>query len=179
MSTLRRMCPAIDFAIFAEEHLAYEARMFAFARDLFHEKARGQTRLDAETKLVGEACLLHCRNLLDFFYPTTVKADDVIALNYAADWETSRPSIPPELDLARTRMHKELAHFTANRKDASAPDKDWNFSKISAQLRPVIDEFIRLADQTLLPEQVRAELGEIPPSVTVVVGSGPVFNSSS
>ena len=60
-----RTHPPVDFAAFAKEHLCYEAKMFAMTRDrIFHWVAQG-----LELNVYIESCILHLRNLIDFFLP--------------------------------------------------------------------------------------------------------------
>jgi len=151
--------------------------MFAAARDLFFHKWHDRNVSNTETTLIGEACLLHLRSIVDFFYPTTVRGSDVIASDYAGDWDTKRPKMPPILDLARNRTHKELAHLTSARKDGLAPDKDWNFQALTTAISGVIEAFISDADLKLLPPAAIAELKKAGTMPLLLTGA-PVFNSS-
>src|ERR1017187_6581047 len=92
-----RIPPQIDLAVFAQEHLAYEAWMFVQARETLKHTAP----LSFEMNAMVELCVLHFRDLLDFFYPTqNVKDDDVIAADYIVDWESSCPAISTVLQEA-------------------------------------------------------------------------------
>ena len=120
---------------------------------------------DFELNVLLEACVLHCRNLIDFFYPTRVLPDDVIAADYAGDWDDRRPPISSTLEKARSRAHKELAHLTTGRKSGFDPAKPWDSRVISAEMKLVISAFIPLADASKLPQGTVAELmtiGNIP-----------------
>ena len=177
MAASKRKTPAIDLAQYAREHIAYEAKMFAEARDMFFRKAKDQNVPMNETTLVAEACLLHFRNIVDFFYPGTVRPDDVVAVDYAPDWNTKRPPISSSLNSARARTHKELAHLTLGRKDRSAPDKGWDLLDLSADVTCVIEAFIKSAEPKL-PSDIVAELRKIACTSVSLAGGPPIFNSS-
>jgi len=131
--------------------------MFAMSRDRhFYGVAQG---LDSNVFI--EACVLHLRNLIDFFYPTKVQPDDVIAMDYAPNWDTQCPPISSVLKVARKRAHKELAHLTTARKTPSSPDKDWDFGSVSKEMKPVIDAFIRLAHPGTLPSETVTALNAV------------------
>src|SRR5271157_3062087 len=95
--------PLADAAAFAREHVGYEASMFAEARDALY----GGMQQGFESNLLIEACVLHFRNLVDFFYPSaSQQADDVTAVDYISTWGS--PSLPAPLKDARDRANKEL-----------------------------------------------------------------------
>jgi hypothetical protein len=170
-----RTHPPVDLAAFAKEHLSYEAKMFAMSCDrLFNGVAQG---LDLNVFL--ESCVLHLRNLIDFFYPTKVQPDDVIAMDYAPNWDTQCPPISSVLKAARKRAHKELAHLTTARKTPSSPDKDWDFGSVSKEMKPVIHAFIPLAQPNTLPSEAVTALNTVCsiPMELVVAGKA-VFGSS-
>jgi glucan biosynthesis protein len=103
-----------------------------------------------------EVTLIHFRNLVDFFYPTQqYKADDVIAADYATDWEAKRPQIPSALKAVRVRANKQLAHLTAERINTTK----FNFQMMSAELRTVISVFLACAPA--LSPKVVSELNKI------------------
>ena len=172
----RRIPPPVDLAAFANEHLSYEANMFAMTRDrLFHGVVQV---LDLNVFL--ESWILHLRNLVDFFYPTNVQPDDVIALDYAPNWSSQCPPISLVLATARKRAHKELSHLTTGRKPSSSPDKKWDFGSVSTEMKPVIDAFIPLAQPGTLPSETVTALnavGSIPTALLVIAGKA-VFGSS-
>jgi len=99
--------------------------------------------LQSQKNVLIESCTLHLRNLVDFFYQSNAKADDVIAADYVADWDKKCPAISSLLEKARTRANKEVAHLTTKRIAGSPPEKAWDFDAVSAELRPAIakDDF--------------------------------------
>ena len=142
--------PGIDFVKYAEEHLFYEVQMFLLARNALP----GKNQFEMNAML--EVCLLHLRNLIDFFYYYT-PPDDVVAEHYVADWAAKRPAIPPALTNAKQRANKELAHLTTQRISGTPAHKAWDFGALGAELRPVIAVFLREVGSTF-PARTRTEL---------------------
>jgi hypothetical protein len=132
-----RTPPVPDLAEYADEHLVYEAQMFVYAKSL---SPSPQDRLGQSVAV--ELTALHFRNLLDFFYPGNPKPDDVVATDYVADWEQRRPIITIDLQSARTRANKEVAHLTAQRIAGIATGKAWHASHLGDLLRPVVAAFL-------------------------------------
>lgn len=91
-----------------------------------------------------ESTVLHLRNLIEFFYPTNPRKDDVMAEDYIPDWRNRRPTISPLLEKARERAGKELAHLTTKRITGTPAHKAWEFDTISADLKNVAAAFIAL-----------------------------------
>jgi hypothetical protein len=144
----------LDLNDFSRQHLGYEAAMFAKARD----KILSGAAPGFESNVLIETCVLHLRNLIEFFYPKNVQPDDVIAAHYASTWDTQKPAISPALTAARIRAHKELAHLTVTRKPDGAPDKPWDFGAICAEMKPVMEAFVGLADPSKLHPEAVAQL---------------------
>ena len=103
---------------------------------------------------------MHFRNLLDFFYPGNLKTDDVVAADYVADWEQRRPTITADLNDARKRANKEVAHLTAARIPGPVPEKAWKPLELADLLRPVVDAFLA-APNPHLSEKTRNCLKQI------------------
>jgi hypothetical protein len=151
-SRAKRVAPLIDLFSFAGEHLFYEAQMFVVCRAV---KPRDQF----ETNLKAEGFALHLRNLIEFFYPSNPHVDDVLAADYAANWDAKRPAITPLLENARVRAGKELHHLTAQRIAGRPSHKPWDFDGISKDLKGVISAFIGLEPK--IPQGTISELSEI------------------
>src|SRR5580658_7393219 len=70
---------------------------------------RSTTPMSYERNAMIELCMIHLRNLIDFFTPppSSLKpqGDDVIASHYVPDWENHRPNISPSLEATRKRIH--------------------------------------------------------------------------
>ena len=138
-----RTLPAIDLAAFADEHLRYEAWMYVEARD----GLRPTSQFEVNVRI--EVCLFHLRNLIDFFYLSNPRPDDVVAADYLANWENDRPPFSVALDAARERANKELAHLTTKRKAGTPPDKAWDFPSLSADMRVVVNKFLSLSPSNI------------------------------
>jgi hypothetical protein len=151
-----RIQPLINLAAFAGEHLFYEAQTFIYAR-----KALKSAGLQSQKNVLIESCSLHLRNLVDFFYQSNAKADDVIAADYVADWDKKCPAISSLLEKARTRANKEVAHLTTKRIAGSPQEKSWDFDAVSAELRPAIAKFVEVVDRVKVPERTISELQQI------------------
>ena len=141
---------------FADEHLLYEAWMFVTARSILAMCATSSIPMNMAT----EVCVLHLRNLIDFFYLNSPKPDDVVAESYVSAWKAMCPPITTGLETARVRANKEMAHLTTKRIAGSHKDKEWDFGAISSELRPAVMEFLNHVDAAF-PARARAELSKI------------------
>ena len=116
---------AEELAVYSDEHIRYEIEMFVWAARQCREFQAGYL-LNA----LIEAAVLHYRNLIEFFVPTDIHDDDVVAKLYLME-AMSMKKIHGPLKAARRRANKELAHLTLDRKAGTPRDKDWNFEAIS------------------------------------------------
>jgi len=84
---------------YSGEHLHYEVDMFLWSAGLLSNPS---TRLGGPTPAdvrrfnfaLIEGFVLHLRNLIDFFYPVTLRKTDVAAEDFftdSAEWERVRP----------------------------------------------------------------------------------------
>jgi hypothetical protein len=141
-----RKPPVADLTSFADEHLVYEVQMFLCAKSM-----NPQDQLAHNVAV--EITALHFRNLLNFFYPPFLKVDDVVACDYVNDWEQRQPAITTDLENARKRANREVAHLTAQRIPGPVPEKAWKPSELADLLRPVVVAFLaapnlRVSDRT-------------------------------
>ena len=171
--------PITDLAGFAGEHLEYEVQMFLTARNKLFKSAPQRSPDPDEAfnrNLLIESCVLHFRNLVDFFYPPSpTQPDDVTAADYVPGWGS--PSVPTILKDARTRANKELAHLTLKRKAGAPPDKAWDFADLSNAMTSIIEDFITRVDVSNLPPPTKTVLQRI--GGVVKVTGGAVFKTSS
>ena len=156
-STIGEPASSIELTSFAGEHLFYEAQMFLAAREALR-LARSQS-FEMNTRI--EVCVVHFRNLVDFFYLAKPKVDDVVAAHYVPDWERQRPALSTPLEKARSRANKEMAHLTTRRIAGSVPEKAWDFNALSTEMRPVIKSFLNLVALGKVPQNTIAELSKI------------------
>ena len=138
-----------DLHKYAGEHIKYEVDMLVGAtvatpsNDWFLHCSR------------VEAFAIHLRNLITFFYPTpNQKPTDVYAQDYVlnrANWNsTGRPLIPPELEDARNRAHREVGHLTTLRIAGTPAHKAWDMPGLIQKLKPTIMAFRVAADPNKL-----------------------------
>jgi hypothetical protein len=175
--------PIADLAAFAREHLEYEARMFTTTRDELLQNPRWRrlplTPADGLIRCaLLESCVLHFRNLVEFFFPPQLpKDDDVNAGDYVKDW--GRPQLSGVLRDARIRAHKEMAHLTTKRWAGAAPQKEWDLQGLSAGLAPIVGEFLKRVAASDLLERTAAVLQAIAASDHAIDHNMPVRISGS
>jgi hypothetical protein len=93
-------------------HIAYEMAMFVYAASLYPQLMAHEDK--GIGSLLFEACLIHFRNLLEFFYGKRECSDDVVATDYVSPdvWKASSPDWLREY---KERCAKLLAHPTYKR----------------------------------------------------------------
>jgi len=141
---------------FAEEHLAYEIIMLQFAKQELSQVNHCQFKKSAFL----ECFTIHLRALIDFLWKQTdMRKDDAIASDFftsATLWEKIRPEMPLDLEPARSRTNKEIAHLTYARMDVTSETKGWNFKKMTKAVLRVIKLFVDNADRPQI-----GKLGEL------------------
>lgn len=147
---------------YSREHVSYEIQMFVGLA-----AAREATTLQHNSPVVArwvknavlEATVLHLRNLLEFLYPGNPRRTDVVAADFCLDppWNDVRPQITKDLEHARWRANKEMAHLTTGRLNPSDQEKAWDIPKLREQLLPVLQTFVEWAS----PKRLDPEVGEI------------------
>jgi hypothetical protein len=129
---------------YSKEHVVYELWMFlAIGQAL---TAPLQMTEPLRNALI-ESFVIHLRNLIDFFYPGQVQADDVVAAEFfegSDDWPRVS-SIPPTLSAARIRAHKEVSHLTRKRFAGTPPEKGWEILELMREIKAVLNQFARSA----------------------------------
>jgi hypothetical protein len=114
----------------ATDHVTYELKMMSRSVELLVEHIA--RRDDDTVRLVLEAFLIHCRNLLDFLYPPpSAQADDMLAEDLFADplvWSRARPALPADVRAARTAVNKLVAHLSYQRRAYALPRWKWRVS---------------------------------------------------
>jgi hypothetical protein len=131
---------------YACEHVRYEIVQFVRSVEKIAAAERGRFPMN----FALEVFAIHLRNLLDFFYPPpNARKTDVSAPHSFSDSSRWRP--PPKSDLlqrSHDRAHKEIAHLTTDRKTDPA-QKQWDAGAIYAEMKPIIEQFLREADLRL------------------------------
>ena len=158
-----------DLQSYAAEHFVYELEMLFGTASLFASMPPTPVLKDA----VLESFLLHMRSLVSFFYPVSVKPDDVIADDFCGPpnaWRSQRPQQSRVLETALTRAHKELAHLTQGRIAGTPANKIWDLETLSIELKSVTEKFIAIALPQRLDRSAAAKILALlnPPSATNV-----------
>lgn len=107
---------------YSKEHVIYELWMFrSVGQALIAPIQMSQPLRNA----LIESFAIHLRNLIDFFYPGQIQADDVVASEFLDDpdeWATLS-AISTTLSSARIRAHKEVSHLTRKRITGAPPGR--------------------------------------------------------
>jgi hypothetical protein len=129
---------------YSKEQVVYEFWMFrAVGEALLAPVQMSQALRNA----LIESFAIHLRNLIDFFYPTQVQADDVIAAEFFDDpkqWE-KLSSVSLTLFSARVRAHKEVSHLTRKRIAGAPPEKGWGIGHLIDEIKRVLTQFVVFA----------------------------------
>ena len=134
---------------YSAEHIAYEVDMFFGMTKMLSPLNRIGASSLAEAKRLNfamiEAFVIHLRNLIDFLYMDRPQSTDLVATDFCTNWQTLRPTISPVLEKARGRANKELAHLTTDRLAGAPPAKQWDFSALAGEIRPLLHLFVKHA----------------------------------
>ena len=104
-----------------------------------------------ERNALLEAHLIHSRNLIDFFFPGSIRDDDILLSDFVDDlWTPSGPSVE-RLGIFRIEIHKRLVHLTRHR---NIDFTGWPSLLITGDLMTLVREFLDVFRQT------NPELGE-------------------
>ena len=99
----------------------------------------------AATNAFLESFTLHVRALLQVFYPTNPKPDDVIAEDFFDEprhWADARGELPDVLAAVTLRVGKEIAHLTYARLDVTPEAKGWNIAAIWSAMHGIVRRFV-------------------------------------
>ena len=93
-----------------------------------------------------ETCLLHARNLREFFYHDDKRyKTDARPSDFFRDkneWERVRPQETNWIKKVKNRADKELAHLTYRRHSGTPPEKEWDCGVIQRDFFKVIKVFL-------------------------------------
>lgn len=149
---------------YSKEHVAYEVDMFFEAAEL---RTRPGFRFETLSalgnyqrinSLLIESFVIHFRNLMCFLYgkPNPRFGTDVLAIHFftPGTWEALRPQQTKTLGDAWMRADKEISHLTTARQPGVPPEKAWDFSGLTGELRPILGLFVAQANTAALAPQV-------------------------
>jgi hypothetical protein len=149
-----------DLIAYSREHVRYEISMLVDCGHLLSRsfQSESETVVTVLHNAVLESFAIHLRNIVDFLYPgKNVKLTDVLADHFFP--QGKRPaafqSLPPELQAARERAHKQVNHLTTGRLIAGDPGKVWITSRLVDATLNVLVEFVREASPARLDPSLR------------------------
>jgi hypothetical protein len=134
----------------ASNHLYYEVRMLEHMSTGIHSGIAGNSAIN---NAFIESFVIHARILLDFFYPSKPRPDDVIVTDFfqhPKTWEKARPEKTGILDTIHKRVGKEAAHLTYARQKVSEEQKRWDHKNIERDIRVLVECFLNLVPNSLL-----------------------------
>ena len=143
-------------------HLSFEINRFTRGVELWRKKVNGDTSVD---DMVLEACLIHMRLLLDFFYPRNGTEEngpysEIVVTDYIPDHRyTTRLELllsptPDWVPWYRSRLDWQLAQLTMNR-DKIDTEHPWHHWK---DVQPLFIHMEKLVEAFLqgLPPDMKA-----------------------
>lgn len=147
-----------DFLLkYSEEHVAYEVRMFIWLANALGKRTmtvRAKTEEDALRLRFAliEAFVLHLRNLREFLFLNYPKNEHIVAAQFCQMdiWQKARPALSAVLKTAWGRASKEMAHLTTKRIAGSPREKEWDFTGLADEIRPIIRLLAATAERSRL-----------------------------
>lgn len=149
-----------DKLIEACRHIHHELRMMNFTAEHFEK----QNHLDIKSALL-ESFLIHCRNLIDFFYPTDFckkDKDNILAEHYVEAWPNN---ISDGLNNYRKMVNKKLAHLSYSRIEGT----EWPIAELQNIINGLMREFIQKAPTDKLSYELRGYHFS-PPTKSIATG---------
>ena len=140
----------------ASKALFYAAEMFQNCAIFL---ARKQYDNETMQHALLESFLIHTREVLEFFYPTSKTQDDNDTIVAADFFDQGGWRIPAETDMlknARTRLNKQLAHLSYSRPRL---EPNWNVSLIHRDIQALFLEFMK----TVASEKIEPHFHELFP----------------
>ncbi len=160
-----------ELIAYSGEHLLYELQLLLVTK-------RELARLDKPSPMASvliESFVIHLRNLIDFFYYSRVKEDDVIASDFCPGWNET---ISSTLKAAKERANKEVNHLTLERKSGFDSNKPWNVAGLFQEVSAVATTFAGRASPAKLSPEVPKWLHSFHGKV-MAVGVGTVIASNT
>jgi len=142
-----KISEASELRAYSKEHIAYELSLLIALCEL------KETGIWAMDMAIYECRILHFRSILEFLDNHYPKDDDVIVEDYLQQGERLSP-LDQDLDTARKRSNKEIAHLTAERIGGFQVYKVWDFANIFQRLSKVLKDFSVKANKELLDDSV-------------------------
>ena len=139
----------------ASEHLFYEIWMLNITASIGWKR-------DSEVNTVVNNCIvesfgIHARNLRDFFFNTSGKKDDILAVDFFDDPEEWSKYINKKSDILNKinkRVGKELVHLTYTRIGKTPEEKIWEKGKIARDINRLFKDFLKRVPKERICERL-------------------------
>lgn len=139
----------------ASEHLYYEIWML-------NRTAPIGCKRDSEVNTVINNCIvesfgIHARNLRDFFFNTSGKKDDILAVDFFDDPEEWSKYINRKSDILNEinkRVGKELVHLTYTRIGKTPEEKIWQKGEIARDINRLFKDFLKRVPKERICERL-------------------------
>lgn len=127
---------------YLREHFYYEVKMLVFSVPKIIEFQRAKNQ--GSTNMALEDCLLHARNLMEFFYykphKLYLRAYDFV--ENKTKWDRDKPEKTHWIKEVERRANKELAHLAHGRIYGTPPEKGWECGAIVRDFLKVVKVFL-------------------------------------
>lgn len=139
----------------ALNHLKYEFEMLLATARLIEA---GGMPIDLGNAVL-ESWVLHVRNFIDFFYSPKLK-DDIVISDFlrGENWRNEFPAISRNLEEAKERANKEMAHLTYSRIGKTQEEKLWAVGQLTNQLVERMETFADLVGDNEIASSLKSLL---------------------
>ena len=171
-----------DRLVEASALLHYEVVMFDATAQMLMTGVFGES---AARNAFLESFTIHTRVLLQFFYPSSSIASDVLAEHFFSDrmiWLRLRGRVPKALLDVERRVGNEIAHLSYDRLTVGPDAKKWNVLEIWKAVMGLVRTFVANVPPNLLSSDLqRSSPQEQTASVSSATGAstGTVMDVSS
>ena len=149
---------------FSGVHLHYEIDMCRRTARLLGGAADGVLN-----NILVESYAIHLRTLIEFLYGSSLRPDDLSALDFVRapePWLDARGTIPEPLEVAQVRAHKQIAHFTKKRFAGGTLETQWRPGLEIPALVAALRSFLEHAD----PEKLCPNVSDAVDGLASLVG---------
>jgi hypothetical protein len=144
----------------ASKHLDYEVQMFFDSVDRLTYAGYQQSDHVLYNGLLT-AFTIYTRSLLDFFYASNPRSDDMVAADYYDDpafWEANRPKVTSLLEKTRAKVGKLSAHLTYTRESTPESERWWIWRDVRTDMQAVITKFVETVPTSRIDPKIRTRL---------------------
>lgn len=162
----RRLLTDKEKEKFLGEHLFYEVQMLHIAVNKIVEYKRKKKPDKYPNNMAVGTCLLHARNLYEFFFKSRSKGY-IRALDILDNWKQPQPEQNSWIARVKCRVNDEITHLTFGRMSSRFSGTDWNCCAIRKEFFDVIHRFLRQLPKKYMDER----LGKLEDRISSVLGS--------